>query len=81
MSLTCRCPNVTKVVAKKKRHALETSRNASRAKKGTTKEPPRQSTKTHNPRFVVSPLELGLGTHNPRFFGWPLELGLGTHHP
>ena len=34
-----------------------------------------------NPRFVVWPLELGLGTHNPRFFAWPLELGLGTHNP
>ena len=36
---------------------------------------------THNPRFVVWPLELGLGTHNPRFVAWPLELGLGTHNP
>ena len=33
------------------------------------------------PRFVVWPLELGLGTHNPRFVAWPLELGFGTHNP
>ena len=33
------------------------------------------------PRFVVWPLELGLGTHNPRFAAWPLEVGLGTHNP
>ena len=32
------------------------------------------------PRFVVRPLELGLGTSNTRFVAWPLELGLGSHH-
>ena len=36
---------------------------------------------THNPCFVVWPLELGLGTHNPRVVAWPLELGVGTHSP
>ena len=33
------------------------------------------------PRFVVWPLELGLGTHNPRFVAWPLKLGLGSYNP
>ena len=36
---------------------------------------------TLNPCFVAWPLELGLGTHNPRFVAWPLELGLGTLNP
>ena len=35
----------------------------------------------YNPRFVVWPLELGLGTGIPRFVAWPLELGLGTRNP
>ena len=29
---------------------------------------------------IVVPLELGLGIHNPRFLGSRLELGLGTRH-
>ena len=36
---------------------------------------------TRNPCFVAWPLELGLGTRNPRFVAWPLELGLGTRNP